>query len=191
MDRIRAAQTARIEYEKLVSAERVKLAARKPAPPATNAHILPGGQVYVHREKLEKLTGPHFVASVHRKHVGLYTGEKTGPRSFNIAQTRPASDNFLINHTILHTEIIHPSDPRSKLFDEAKRKELQGLLERGAFRIALREDVCLDPNIVPSCYVLSIKRATDDKPTGLKARFVIGWHKDRSKSTIVHDTRTA
>jgi hypothetical protein len=58
--------------------------------------------------------------------------------------------------TIHWTETIYPSDTRTALFEEAKRKELLGLIERGTFRLILKEDVGPYPNVIPSRFVLCI-----------------------------------
>lgn len=73
------------------------------------------------------------------------------------------------------------------MFDDAKRKELLGLLEKGAFRIVLQEEVDENANIIPSRCVLAIKHADDpDKPTVLKARFVLGGRKDKAIGQIFY-----
>ena len=198
-ERYRASALARLEYERIVTTERLKLAARKPPPPVTNLQFKPGGFAYVYREKLRHYTGPHLIASVHGKSARLHVGERTGPREFNIAQLKHAPmPNF---HTtglvepnypqrILYTEIIPQNDPRASLFDEAKREELNGLLQRGAFKIVLKEDVDPNPNIIPSRFVLAIKHGQRDGPPRLKARFVLGGHMDRARHNLVHDSCT-
>ena len=201
IERHRAAARARYEYEKIVTDERIKMAARKPAPPATNLNYKQGDFVYVYREDLKQHTGPHLIASVHGKNVRLHVGDPLGPRHFNISQIKPAPLPIDTFHSapsnkirdipdIMHTEIIQESDPRASLFDEAKQKELNGLFERGAFKIVLREEVEDNPNIVPSRYVLAIKHGQKDTPPKLKARFVLGGHRDRDKNQIVHDSCT-
>jgi hypothetical protein len=36
------------------------------------------------------------------------------------------------------SEVIGPSDPRVALFDAAKQKEIQGLIERGTYKVVLK-----------------------------------------------------
>lgn len=143
LDRFCAAGAARREYELIVNAEPLKLAAKTRPPPATNAQLKSGDMVYVYRERSNRYTGPHMIASVHGKNVRVHVGENTGPRAFNIAQVRPSPlPNAMIDNitpprsppTILHTEILSPGDHRERLFDDEKRKELLGLLERGVFK---------------------------------------------------------
>ena len=198
-ERFKAAADARIEYERIVNDERIRIAARKPAPPVTNRVFAPGDMVYVYRERLRKYTGPHMISTIHGKHARVHVGENTGPRSFNIAQLRHSSlPNATVDNvkepryppTVLHTEILSPGDPREQLFTEEKRKELVGLLERGAFRIVLREEAGDNPNVVPTRYVLAIKHSQNNQPPRLKARFVIGGHRDRDKNELLHDSRT-
>ncbi len=198
-DRFRAAALARKEYERIVHAERLRIAIRKQPPRAADTTFMTGDMVYVYREAANRFTGPHMVASIHGKRARVHVGEKTGPREFNIAHLRPSPlPNASIENlkppryppTILHTEILAQGDKRERWFDEEKRKELLGLLERGAFKICLREDAGDNPNIVPTRYVLAIKHSQTDEPPRLKARFVIGGHKDKDKNLLLHDTRT-
>ena len=199
IDRFRAAASARREYETIVNAERVRLATQKKPPPAASTIYKPGDMVYVYRENANRYTGPHMIASFNGKQVRLHVGERTGPREFNIAQLRPSplpnahNENMTAPRypiMIMHTEILRHGDPREALFDEEKRKELLGLLERGAFKICLREEAGPSPNIVPTRDVLAIEHAQRNQPPELKARFVIGGHRDRDKQMLLHDTRT-
>ena len=144
-------------------------------------------------------------------------GERHGPRSFNLSQVKPArlpSVKELLLHPAqkhhsdvelppiesllkpsnnlsrtLYTEIIAPRDPRSKLFHEAKEREIEGLIQRGTFQMVLQSELGRNPNIVPSRFVLAIKH----KDTGeevYKGRFVLGGHRDRDKRTVVHNATT-
>jgi hypothetical protein len=71
------------------------------------------------------------------------------------------------------------------------QKEMMNLIERGTFKIVLKPDLTLEeaPNILPSRFFLAIKnRDTGDGV--LKARLVIGGHRDREKSSRVHTANT-
>ena len=87
------------------------------------------------------------------------------------------------------TEVLDTKDPRTNGFEDAKQKELEGLIGRGTFKLVLREEIESDPNIVPSRFVLAIKHLEDGKEH-LKARFVLGGHRDRDKRSIVHNANT-
>ena len=87
------------------------------------------------------------------------------------------------------TEVISLIDPRTGQFDEAKWKELEGIIKRGTFKQVLREEIGPNPNIVPSRIVLTIKRKENGKEM-FKARFVFGGHRDRHKRKIVHSANT-
>ena len=90
---------------------------------------------------------------------------------------------------IMMTEVLDTKDPRTNGFEDAKQKELEGLIGRGTFKLVLREEIESDPNIVPSRFVLAIKHLEDGKEH-LKARFVLGGHRDRDKRSIVHNANT-
>jgi hypothetical protein len=49
----------------------------------------------------------------------------------------------------------------------------------------LREEIGPDPNIIPSRFVLAIKRK-DDGSEIYKARSFLGGHRDRGKRSVVH-----
>ena len=68
------------------------------------------------------------------------------------------------------------------LFDDAKRKEILGLIEKVTFKITLTEELGENepPNILPSRFVLAIKHT--DGGEIFKARFVLGGHMDRQKA---------
>lgn len=193
---LRAAASAREEYEKIVSQSLVNRGLKKIPPPTSDHVYSPGDFVYVYREGLKQYTGPHMIATVDQKSVRLHLGEKTGPRSFNISQIRPT--NFREHHEqqfeelinefgILFSEVIPTGDPREAFFDDAIRSEILGLIEKGTFRITLEEELSEQkPNIIPSRFVLTIKHV--DGKEIYKARFVLGGHKDRDKDSMVHSS---
>jgi Reverse transcriptase (RNA-dependent DNA polymerase) len=86
------------------------------------------------------------------------------------------------------TEIISNKDDRAGLFDAAKREEILRLIDVGTFELVVEEDAPKHPNIVPSRYVLSIKNK--DGVVSLKARFVLGGHRDNDRKSLVHATTT-
>lgn len=53
-------------------------------------------------------------------------------------------------------EIIHPRDPRTRLFNEAKRNEIDGLISRGTFCIVLRSENKKLLNIIPARFVCAL-----------------------------------
>lgn len=194
-ERLKAAQTARATYEKIVAKSIIDRGIKKIPPPSSDHVYRPGDFAYVYREGIKQYTGPHMIATVDGKSVRLHLGEKFGPRPFNISQIRPAHNNphseenlekLLNSHGILWTEIIPTGDDRESLFHDAKKNEILGLIERGTFRITLTEEIDKSekPNILPSRFVLAIKHT--DGGDIFKARFVIGGHRDREKSSLVH-----
>ena len=83
------------------------------------------------------------------------------------------------------TETLDSRDPRAKTpeMEEAIRREIISLIERGTFRIVVMEDTS-EKNVLPSRFVLAIKHA--DGTTRYKARFVLGGHKDKMKNFMLH-----
>ena len=89
------------------------------------------------------------------------------------------------------TEIITRGDPRaySPEMNAAKKAEIKNLLERGTFKVILKEELPPDGNVLPGRFVLAIK-STDDGKINYKARYVIGGHRDKYKAFMVHSTST-
>lgn len=141
---------------------------------------------------------------------------RTGPsRPFNIAQVRKYLQPEIIAHThvleiahslrrlsheatteapvsdVMLTEVLDPDDPRSRSMEMSKaiKKEVNGLMERGTFRILKRMNIPKDANVIPCKFVLAIKSDVDEKLT-YKARFVAGGHRDRRKDFLVHSSQT-
>ena len=71
--------------------------------------------------------------------------------------------------------------------DDAKKKEILGLVERGTFKLVLEEEAGPNPNLIPSRYVLAIKHSSNGS-TVYKARLVLGGHGDKEKRSAVHNT---
>lgn len=56
-------------------------------------------------------------------------------------------------------EIISPHDPRICLFDEGKRREINGFISRGFFGLVSYAEGGEDPNIVPPRFFLALALA--------------------------------
>jgi hypothetical protein len=197
--RFQAMHTARAEYERLVSAERIRRGLRKQVTPAADRIYSPGDHVYVYRERLKHWTGPHEVAFLDGKDVRVHVGERGGPRSFNSSAVKPAPTRAISDggtsilhaaddHSVSFTEVLSHNDPRARQFDNAKREEILGLIQRGTFKLVLRSEQA-NPNVLPARFVLAIKNGGTDQEI-LKARFVLGGHKDRDKMNLVHNATT-
>ena len=119
LDRHRAAAQARDEYERLVSHERINIAARKALSPADKQNFIPGDLVYVYRENERKCTGPHMVASAQGKNIQLRVGERTGPRPFNKAQIKPAPIPSPLKPKCIISELCTPKSSRLETRERA------------------------------------------------------------------------
>ncbi|PXF40296.1 hypothetical protein BWQ96_10002 [Gracilariopsis chorda] len=92
---------------------------------------------------------------------------------------------------ILITEIIPYGDPRNDdpVLLTAKRKELQGLLKRGTYKVMCKEELPTDANIIGGRFILCQKRR-DKHSIKYKASFIAQWHVDKEKGSIVHHATT-
>lgn len=52
------------------------------------------------------------------------------------------------------SEIIGNNDPPAVMFDEAKGKEIQGLIERGTWKVVLKDKMSEDANVIEGRFVL-------------------------------------
>jgi hypothetical protein len=202
---MKALHMVRKEYEMFLCQRRVQAGLRKQPQPAAIYIIRPGDHVYVYREQHSHWTGPHVATRVDEKDIAIDLGERTGPRHFNCAQVKPAflspephdlsTKNVSKAVPTLFTEVIKSRDTGAAMFDQAKRDEIMGLIERGTFKLVRRKNAGPHPNIVPGRFVLAIKTA-DGSASGnsgseiLKARFVLGGHRDRDKFKLVHNSTT-
>ena len=169
----------------------------------------------VHSNRIGEWMGPFKVIDVNYDAKQVFVRDcKVGPaRPFSLWQVKPyydaetVTDSLMcdINKALTHfrspvesfhteallTEILHPWDPRSNgpEMTEAKKKEICGLLERGAFKVILKEEVPKDANVLPIRFVLAIKSSVDGNIV-YKARYVIGGHCDKYKDFIVHSSTT-
>ena len=64
------------------------------------------------------------------------------------------------------TEVLHSADKRGDTvqFDFAKAKEMEGLVEKGFYKLMCKDDVSCDANVLGGRFVLYIKNigAQDD-----------------------------
>lgn len=218
-ERAALAHSARVEMQAIMSKMRVARGLRHSIPPAANHSYDPGNFVLTWREnavnnRIGEWLGPFTVLGMDsdKKLVYVRDAKIGAARPFNVAQVKRyimpqdiaqslftachhglsyfASPHEDDNSTHL-TEIIAPRDPRadSPGMTQAKKNEIRGLLERGTFRVILREEVPRDANVLPGRFVLAIK-STEDGQVKFKARYVIGGHRDRMKAYMVHNATT-
>jgi Reverse transcriptase (RNA-dependent DNA polymerase) len=189
--------TDEAEYEQLFAERRVESALSKKPPAAADNVFNRGDLVCVHREGFKSCTRPRQVAGVDGKCVFVHLGEQFGPKAFNITQLKPAvlrqsqrtEDPIGSVPTLWpthFTEILIAADDRKAHFGDAKRAEVLSLIDKGAFRIVVQEEAGDKPNIAPSKFVLAINK--QDGEEILKARFVLGRHRDRDKKKLVHSS---
>jgi Reverse transcriptase (RNA-dependent DNA polymerase) len=87
-------------------------------------------------------------------------------------------------------ELIGPSDSRAALFDAAKQKKIQGLIERGTWKAFLKDEMPENPNIMSCRFVLTIKDSSTSKER-CKARYVVQGFRDKKKTSLVNDASTS
>lgn len=88
-------------------------------------------------------------------------------------QYSPSYDEDLAIHL---TEIMHPTDSRWSL--PAMKTEVDDLLRRKTYKLILKEDLRLDENVCPGCFVLA-RKSTEDNKVKFKNRSLIGGHRDK------------
>ena len=70
---------------------------------------------------------------------------------------------------------------------KAKKKEIQDLIKKGAFKIIMKKEMPSDSNSLPGRFALAIKSAADGK-VKRKARYAIGGHRGKLKEFMAHST---
>ena len=211
-ERMVALAAARSEMATITADLRVSRALRAKLPPATRYDLVPGDNVLVYREETShrgrragKYVGPFRISKIRDKQVFVIRPD--GEAQYSVTQVIPdpveRGDRELLR--LLHTmrehksndDIEHPEvfstetlgfgDPRqySTEFTEAKRKELQGLIDRQVFSVVDKKDVPANANILRTRFLLVIKDSGTPEEL-CKARLVVRGNKDADKDTLVH-----
>jgi len=216
-DRAAIANSARKSMQQQMAKLRVQRALRHQVPAAADRHFQVGQNILVWREKLianriGEWVGPFEIVMVSEETKLVYISdvENQPPRPYSFAQVKPylAPSDSIERHMrdlqamlssygsddipdFFLTEIIHPKDPRvaSPSMQAARLKEVRNLINRGTFKIILREDIPKDANVLPGRFVLAIK-STEDGEVKYKARYVLGGHRDKLKRMMVHSSQT-
>lgn len=85
--------------------------------------------------------------------------------------------------------MLQPSDESilklASHLDDTLRWEIAGLIEKGTFRLVMKEELDPNPNIVPSRFAIALKHS-ETADVKFKAEFVLGSQRDKAKSTLVH-----
>lgn len=206
-DRFTALAAARKEAACITAEKRIRLALKSNIPPSAKYTLHPGQKVMVYSEKMKKWISNIRVVQLSSKQVWVNYNNRVIKVSRTQVLPQPLGEgnngissllkrlyplNSMPHPNILLTEVLQPNDERceSEAFDLAKAKEIIGLLEKGAFRVVLREDIGEDANILGGRFVLTIKHK-DTENELFKARFVVQGHLDREKELLVHASTTA
>lgn len=88
------------------------------------------------------------------------------------------------------TEIIHLRDSRAWMFNDAKTKELEGLVISKTWKIVSPEEVPPDANIRNGIFALANKDE-ETKQEIWKARLNVQGHRNCMKESLVHNTSVA
>ena len=211
-DRFAALAAARREIANITADLRVTQALKAKLPSATNYDLLGGDNVLVYQEQSSqygrragKYVGPYRISKIRDKLVFVIRPD--GEAQYHISHVIPdpteRGDKELkklleylqelcsnIEDTIPDvaiTETLGFRDPRqySPAFEEAKRVELEGLIQRKAFTVVDKRDVPRDANILGSRFVLAVKEPGTPQEK-CKARLVVQGHTDYEKDILVH-----
>lgn len=113
---MRSTRAARDEYDRINSKPLFRQGVRSIPPPASDHVYYPDNYAYVCLDWLKYLTGPHFIALFYSTCFRLHVGDRTGPRAFNFAQSRPAPVQRHISYDeqLCRVEAISTSVPLSE-----------------------------------------------------------------------------
>lgn len=118
--------------------------------------------------------------------------QEFAPPGPEVATIRKREDQSSSPLSVQITETLHPADPRStsKVLEEAKATELDGLVRRGDFELVDQSAVPPQGNILSGCFVLEIK-GSETETTLHKAQFVVQGHRDKEKHMLIYNSYTA
>jgi len=203
-ERLEIIKTAQAEMNSIVAERKIMTALSKNVPAAADRTYKLGEEILVYNENLKKWEGPYIVADCTGRNITVSNENGTYRRMFSTHQVKPyfretfenlfnlkSGDNFNTEtYSVMITEVIEPHDPRVWKFDEAKKKEIEGLLKRKTWKIVCREEVPDNANILRGRFILAIKDEGTDREIW-KARFVVQGHRDKLKKLLVHDISVA
>ena len=92
---------------------------------------------------------------------------------------------------IFLTEVLPPGEARGReaRFEDARRKEVEGLEDMGTWEEVDERNVPRDANVMGSRFTLTFKYSGTAQELA-KARLVVQGHTDREKFNVVHDSTT-
>ncbi len=197
-ERLEMIKTAQAEMNSIVAERRVLAAVTRDVPPATDRTYKLGEDVLVYSEKEKEWLGPFIVVDVTGRLVTVQSENGQSRQQFSTSQIKPfyqeynnleffqSNDDSTELFEVHITEVIHPGDPREKMFEEAIKKEIDGLVKNGTWRVVCYDETPKDACVLSGRFVLAIK----DEGTGKeiwKARFVVQGHRDKLKKYLVHE----
>ena len=163
-ERMKALSEAQMEMNSIISERRVSKILHRNIPQATDQVYRVGEDVLVYREGPDQWMGPFIVSKVQDKRITIFDQNRL-ERTFSVQQvkpyrrTTPSSDMLdsseFLNEMLspflsgtsstppqcqtLLTEVINPIDPRADKITEAKKREIQGLIDRSTWKIVPKE----------------------------------------------------
>ncbi len=197
-ERLAIIQMAQAEMNSIVAERRVLAALTRDIPPAADRTYKIGEDVLVYSEKDKKWLGPFIVVDATGRLITVQSQDRSTRQQFNATQVKPFYREFenlaffLSNSDdsppfeIHITEVINPGDPRYENFEEAIKKEIDGLIKNGTWKVVCYDETPKDACVLSGRFVLAIKDEGTDKEI-YKARFVVRGHRDKLKKYLVHD----
>ena len=201
-DRMKDLNLARLEMSKQVAKERLSTARNGNVPAASDSEVKAGDKVLFDSEEPREWIGPYLVLSCDQKQVVVNIDGTRKPYSMDKDKiyNEPFPEAPFITSEVQPTAPLcselgstlddaqKPGDPRegTQEFDDARQKEIDGLLSRGTFCPVRREDIPENANILGGRFVCTLKNVgtENEKP---KARYVAQGHNDKEKPFIVHN----
>ena len=196
-ERLKAMEYSRKEMEEITAQMRLKVAQKDRNRILGMLDLRAGESVLVYRERSRRWEGPYRFLGQNRKTV-LVESSRGVKQEFPVVAVKPYNAGSTLLAAVKELaqdyaakvnviEIVH--DPSDQRFEEPKKKEIQGLIERGAFKIVPKESVPHGANLLKGRFVLAIKDP-GTKDQRFKARFVIQGHKDQEKQNMVTEAPT-
>lgn len=203
IERMEILPAAQAEMISIVAERKIMTALTRDIPPAADRVYKTGEEILVYSENEKKRIGAFIFIDVKGRMITVQSIDKIKRKRFNAFQIKLyyRTINYSINKfktnvispppfQVYLTEVIEPRDPRAWKFNNAKLKELDGLIKNKTWKIVCRNEVPSNANILNGRFVLAIKDEGKNKEVW-KARYVVEGHRDSMRQSLVHNTTVA
>lgn len=184
VDRLTLFIFAREVYARNVAQNRIALGLRKNTSSSSDECFEKGDNFFIWREKPKLWTGPYKLLLVEGKNLG-----KGGLQGFQTLLGEQSQKGLsLLTYPVNRSSEPPESRANTQQRSEAASKEMVDLIRTGTFKLMMLKELKQE-NVVRANFVLAVKHATDETMKH-KAKLMLGGHRDKGNSSMVHTSST-